>query len=112
MSNIDKHSPGPWRVEGVRTSAGWTVGHIISHGTNAYGDGPDGYVCTTDGTSDADACLMASAPSLLARVRVLEDLLRECEEFINSYSDVVDGGYGQPVPNRAMSLVSHIQDHV
>lgn len=110
MSNVDKHTPGPWRVEGFKKSAGKTVGHIISYGTNFYGDGPDGYICTTDGTSDADAALIARAPSLLARVRVLEDLLNECEEFISSYSDVVDGDYGEPAPNRAMSLVSHIQD--
>jgi hypothetical protein len=111
MNNDDKHTPGPWRVEGW-TVCGAKSGHIISHGTNTYGDGPEGYVCNTSGTSDADAALMARAPSLLARVRVLEELLSECAEFIESYSDVVDGDYGDPSPNRAMSLVSHIQDYI
>jgi hypothetical protein len=112
MSNIDNHTPGPWRVEGFKTVEGKTVGHIISYGTNGHGDGPAGYVGTTEGTSAEDAALMARAPSLLARVRMLEDLLGECEEFINSYSDVVDGDYGEPEPNRAMRLVSHIRDYV
>jgi len=38
----------------------------------------------------------------------LEALLEQCAEFLESYSDVVDGDYGVPEPNRAMSLLSEI----
>jgi hypothetical protein len=31
-------------------------------------------------------------------------------EFVDDYSDVVDGDYGVPEPNRAMSLLSMAQD--
>lgn len=67
---MSAHTPGPWRVEG-RTVYGAKSGHIISHGTNAYGDGPEGYVCNTSGTSEADARLIASAPDLLEALQNL-----------------------------------------
>ena len=61
-----KHTPGPWRIEGyTRLIGGEVTGHTISHGVNNYRDGPEGYVCTTNGTSEADARLIAAAPDLL-----------------------------------------------
>lgn len=61
-----QHTPAPWRIEGyTRLIGGEVIGHTISHGVNSYADGPAGYVCTTNGTSEADAILIAAAPDLL-----------------------------------------------
>lgn len=62
-----KHTPAPWRVEGHRS--GVPHGHIISHGINSHGDGPEGYVCDTWNSSDADARLIAAAPDLLEALK-------------------------------------------
>lgn len=69
-----KHTPGPWRVEGRMTERGALTGHIISHGRNGYGDGPDGYVCKTKGTSEADANLIAAAPELLKALTMIAEM--------------------------------------
>ena len=37
------------------------------------------------------------------------DLLDEIEEFLDNHSDVVDGSYGEPAPNKAMSLLSALR---
>jgi hypothetical protein len=67
-----KHTPGPWRIEGYsKLISGEVIGHTISHGVNGYGDGPDGYVCTTSGTTEADAHLIAAAPRLLEELQRL-----------------------------------------
>jgi hypothetical protein len=47
---------------------------------------------------------------LTAHAAHLEDLLQRCAEFIEPYSDVVDGDSGYPAPNAAMSLLSAISD--
>lgn len=65
-----KHTPGPWRVEGMLTHR-VKPGHIISHGLNEYRDGPAGYVCDTLGTTFWDARLIAAAPELLEALRGL-----------------------------------------
>ena len=46
------------------------------------------------------------------RIKKLEALLAECAEFIEPYSDVSDGAYGDPVPNAAMSLLSEINEEI
>jgi len=46
------------------------------------------------------------------RILVLEELLERCAEFIEPYVDVVDGDYGDPVPNAAMSLLSEINGEI
>lgn len=66
-----KHTPAPWRVEGHRS--GVPHGHIISHGINSHGDGPEGYVCDTWNSSDADARLIAAAPDLLEALKGIID---------------------------------------
>ena len=38
----------------------------------------------------------------------LIDLLVECWEYFDNHADVVDGDYGEPRPNRAMSLQSEV----
>lgn len=39
----------------------------------------------------------------------LIDLLHRCVDVLDNYSDVNDGEDGQPVPNRAMSLLTDVQ---
>ena len=39
----------------------------------------------------------------------LKDLLDEVHDFLADQEDVVDGSYGQPRPNRAMSLNREIR---
>ncbi len=53
---------------------------------------------------------MSDLAKLTAHAAHLEDLLQRCAEFIEPYSDVVDGDSGYPAPNAAMSLLSAISD--
>lgn len=46
------------------------------------------------------------------RIAVLEELLERCAEFLDDYSDVNDGDYGEPRPNAAMSLLSAINEEL
>lgn len=54
--------------------------------------------------------LMDQATAMFQRNAVLEALLHRCADFIEPYSDVVDGAYGEPSPNAAMSLLSDIRE--
>lgn len=45
------------------------------------------------------------------RIKKLEALLSDCAEYLEPYSDVSDGFDG-PVPNRAMSLISAIEEEI
>lgn len=40
------------------------------------------------------------------------DLLNEIAEFLENYEDVVDGSYGVPHPNTAMSLRQQVDQHI
>ena len=44
------------------------------------------------------------------RIARLEADLEECREFLEDQMDVVDGDYGQEEPNKAMRLVSMIDE--
>jgi len=44
------------------------------------------------------------------RIAKLEGVIQELIEFVEKYSDVVDGDDGQPEPNHAMSLVTMAQN--
>jgi hypothetical protein len=46
------------------------------------------------------------------RIKRLEALLADCVEFIEPYSDVYDGAYGEPIPNAAMNLLSAINEEI
>ena len=46
------------------------------------------------------------------RILVLEELLERCAEFLDGYSDVVDGDYGEPEPNAAMRLLTAIKEEI
>lgn len=43
------------------------------------------------------------------RIAELEDVLEACADYLEDYSDVVDGDYGEPAPNRAMNLLSRVK---
>ena len=45
-----------------------------------------------------------------ARVERLESLLEDVLEFLEGQVDVVDGSYGEPAPNRAMTLTTEIKE--
>lgn len=47
-----------------------------------------------------------------ARITKLEADLHECREYLEDHVDVVDGDYGQQEPNKAMQLVSMIDDSI
>lgn len=36
-------------------------------------------------------------------------VLQRCAELLDDYSDVSDGDYGEPRPNRAMSLLQDVE---
>ena len=95
-----KHTPAPWRVEGHRS--GVPHGHIISHGINSHGDGPEGYVCDTWNSSDADARLIAAAPDLL---EALIDTLDFLERHSNRW-DGVNGKHPQVVVTAARAAIA------
>jgi hypothetical protein len=44
------------------------------------------------------------------RIAELEADLLECRDYLEGHVDVVDGDYGEPAPNRAMQLVSMIDE--
>lgn len=48
--------------------------------------------------------------SAYQEIEKLKADLLECREFIEPYVDVVDGDYGEPAPNKAMRLVSMIDE--
>ena len=46
------------------------------------------------------------------RILELEELLERCADVLDSYSDVVDGDYGVPEPNKAMALLLEIRKEI
>jgi hypothetical protein len=46
------------------------------------------------------------------RILELEELLERCADVLDSYSDVIDGDYGVPEPNKAMALLSEIRKEI
>jgi myo-inositol catabolism protein IolC len=46
------------------------------------------------------------------RIKRLEALLVACADFIEPYSDVSDGAYGEPAPNATMALLSEIKEEI
>ena len=53
---------------------------------------------------------MDSVPEMtLHKDSYLVDLLNDVAEFLEGQADVKDGSYGEPEPNRAMSLQTHVE---
>jgi hypothetical protein len=44
------------------------------------------------------------------RIAELESTLTECQSYFEECSDVVDGSYGEPAPNREMRLLIEIDE--
>lgn len=44
------------------------------------------------------------------RIEALELMLCECLDYFEDRSDVVDGDYGVPTPNREMRMASEIKE--
>lgn len=42
----------------------------------------------------------------------LLDLLIRVEDCLDQYSDVKDGDYGEPVPNRAMTMQQEVEEAI
>lgn len=55
-----------------------------------------------DAYSSAQARLHKAAPEMLA-------VLHEIESFLDDRADVIDGDYGQPKPNREMTLLVEVR---
>jgi hypothetical protein len=43
------------------------------------------------------------------RIKYLEAELNECLEYFEDHSDVVDGDYGEPAPNKEMQMTTSIK---
>ena len=66
----DRHTPGPWRIEGESGDSPYIAGAMPS--------GEPDHVCqiieTPDGEDHANAALIAAAPELLQALREVESL--------------------------------------
>ena len=40
------------------------------------------------------------------------DVLTELQDYLNDFADIGDGVYSEPTPNRAMRLMSSVQDAI
>lgn len=70
-------TPGPWFIHSSGRRANETALSIfeIGHGTNSYGDGPEGIVARLEGVSETDARLMVAAPTLYEALAELDEQL-------------------------------------
>lgn len=88
-----KWTPGPWRVEPTFETDESDPQEIRTQRLILAGDRQ--YIAETISNH---AHLIAAAPELY-------EALEQAVEALNSYSDVVDGSYGEPMPNTAMKAV-------
>lgn len=96
-------TPGPWRVEGF-VKRGGAIAKIISHGLNAQGDGPAGYVGDTYGEADAKfvaALNPAVCLALISRARGAERLEAEKSEWAR-----IQIGNGMEIGRHIATLVA------
>lgn len=89
---------GPWRLH--ETSKGAT--EIIGRGVTLASITRN---ANTEKCAGANARLMVASPDMLAA-------LHEVEDFLDNQSDVEDGDYGVPRPNRAMRLLIEVRDAI
>jgi ribosomal protein S11 len=62
--------------------------------------------------NNAAHALHTAIDALQSERDALLEALQDALEFIEGYSDVSDGPYGEPKPNRAMQLVGEIEDAI
>lgn len=103
-NNVGKHTPGPYRID----RGPFNPSHLSARRRQPPPRkfqyrivGPQGEVIGyTD--HEPSARLIAAAPQLFAA-------LSECEAYLEQREDVVDGDYGEPVPNREMALLREVR---
>lgn len=108
-------TPGPWRASGEIKLIGGEEDETLHwcgvvHPVCDVGEyrGPICHIQSCNhigGISRAEAAANAKA---IAAVPDLIAALQEAREFIDGQIDVVDGSYGVPAPNRAMTLAQEI----
>ncbi len=72
--------------------------HLIERGVATCFDG-------SFGNAEANARLIAAAPTML-------DALREVVDVLDDYADVNDGDDGLPRPNKAMSALTLVNEAI
>lgn len=111
------YTPGPWistgEVKQVKGPDGYTM-HWCGNITPAYEigkyRGDIAVVQSCDHISGITREEAAANARLIAALPDLIEALQDAREFIDGQIDVVDGDYGEPSPNRAMSLAQLIDD--
>lgn len=99
------HTPTPWKV--YRTPSGAIRGIGEANG--------DGILDHHGGFWRMGAEAEANAAFIVRAVNAHDDLietLHEVAEFLDNQSDVEDGDYGVPRPNRAMQLLIEVRNAI
>ena len=103
------HTSGPWLKSTIGRRNDGSIAVMSKDGPVAYANLLR-YVkrgtahSINDAESESNARLIAAAPELL-------EALKRCAELLDDYSDVNDGEDG-PRPNRAMSLLTDVEDAI
>jgi hypothetical protein len=71
---------------------------------DSFGPGDSGYSHCHDHSPHRER-LAAAAPAMLAA-------LQEVSDYLDGLVDVVDGDYGQPAPNKAMTLKQEVDEAI
>jgi hypothetical protein len=74
-------TPGPWHILSRRKTGDAVFTFSIGHGTNLYGDGPEGPVATLVDASKDDAHLIEAAPDLYASALEVEAWVKDLGGF-------------------------------
>jgi hypothetical protein len=108
----DMHTKGPWISRGEVKPVGDPVDMLWCGDVMPAGDKFRGSIAHIQSCDHVHGCITreeaAANARLIAAVPDLVEALQEAREFIDGQIDVVDGSYGEPSPNRAMSLAQMI----
>lgn len=105
-----KFTPGPWHADRAKDGGLRDYHQIDVTGRNGLcganwpltvADTSNRDRLVGDAEDAANARLIASAPDMY-------DLLNALDDLLDDYEDVIDGDYGEPRPNRAMSMRQEI----
>lgn len=100
------HTPGPWKAgRGVDDDPTrcFVTQAIPGQPEYVIAEIANGAPSDCLDTEIVNSRLIAAAPDML-------EVLRECAEVLDNYSDVDDGDDGRPVANRAMQMLRAIED--
>ena len=59
---------------------------------------------------EVDIALAAERLASSTREQAMREVLQDCADYLDNYSDVVDACDGTPRPNAAMSLIQRIEE--